>query len=80
MKLNAKQQDILDKMADGWELGFHVGGFSPGWHSIQQGGLGRGGKSYHVNAGTVGALVNRGLVKRFYGFPTSKYYLVKEEK
>ena len=76
MKLNAKQQDILDKMANGWELGYTSGG-RDGWHSIQKGGQGYGGESHHVNASTVHALYRRGLIKQIYGFPTSKYVLVK---
>ena len=79
MKLTAKQQDILDKMANGWELGYHA--FGPdGWHCIQQGRLGYGGESHSVNANTVQALYRRGLIKQIYGFPISKYILVKEEK
>ena len=79
MKLNAKQQDVLDKMANGWQLGFNVGGHDPGWYRLQQGGLGYGGESTHIHGRTINALEDRKLIRRIYGFPTSKYILVKEE-
>ena len=77
MKLNDKQQDILDKMANGWELSYTMGARSPGWHSIQKGGTGRGGESTTINGNTINALESRGLIKRIYGFPSSRYVLVK---
>lgn len=78
MKLNAKQQDVLDKMASGWQLGYTIGTRSPGWYSLQKGGQGFGGDSMHIHGNTVDSLQRRGLIKRIYGFPTSKYILVKE--
>ena len=76
MKLNTKQQDVLDKMADGWELAYTIGGRSPGWFSLQEGGQGFGGQSITINGNTVGSLERRELIKRIYGFPTSKYILI----
>lgn len=79
MKLNAKQQDVLDKMANGWQLGYSVEGRDSGWYSLQKGGQGFGGESIHLHGNTVDALHRRGLIKQVYGFPTSTYILVKEK-
>jgi len=80
MKLNAKQQDVLDKMANGWQLGYSVGGRNPGWYSLQKGGQGFGGETIRVHGNTIDALQRRGLIKQVYGFPTSTYILTKEVK
>lgn len=79
MKLNAKQQDVLDKMANGWQLGYSVGGRDSGWYDLQKGGQGYGGECLKVHGNTVYALQTRGLIKQVYGFPTSTYILVKED-
>ena len=77
MKVNAKQQDVLDKMANGWQLGYPTGVYSPGWYDLQKGGQGRGGETMRIHGNTITALEKRGLIKQIYGFPTSKYILVK---
>lgn len=81
MKLTKSQQDILDKMANGWELAQSsaIGGRYRCW--IQQGGAGRGGQSETVSFNTVRALLNRNLIA--YGkwsFPTRVFKLVGKEK
>ncbi len=78
MKLNAKQQDVLDKMANGWELGYTTGCRSAGWYSLQKGGQGWGGETMHIHGNIVLVLEKRGLIKRIYGFPTTKYVLVEK--
>ena len=74
MKLNLKQQDVLNKMANGWQLGYTIGVHSPGWYDLQKDGQGR----VRIHGNTVDALERRGLIKRIYGFPTSKYVLVSK--
>lgn len=61
MKLSKVQQDVLDKMRNGWELGIDTALYEYYW--MQQGGLGKGGKSQNVSKATVRALVNRNLIK-----------------
>lgn len=60
MKISKTQQDIIDKMTNGWELGLSMGLSGGFW--IQQGGLGKGGTSQTVSRGTIRALLNKKLV------------------
>lgn len=62
MKLSKAQQELLNLMNSGWELG-RYGGAEPRY-SIQEGGLGRGGKAKTVNIKTVWALLDRRLIKQ----------------
>ena len=72
MKLPKTQIDILDKMDNGWELGLATGyKGSRAW--LQKGGLGYGGDSQKVHRNTLFSLEAKGLIKRIYGFPTSKF-------
>lgn len=73
MKLTSKQQEVLDMMASGWELGSSTTTDGHAW--IQQGGIGKGGKSKNVHTGTVQALYDRKLITQKYGFPASTYTL-----
>ena len=79
MKLSKAQQEIIDLMNDGWELGCYSWGKYT--YSIQKGGLGRGGESRRVNAGIIHALHKRGLIKSVGGWNPEKLHLVatKEE-
>jgi len=81
MKLSKLQQLVIDKMNDGWELGSSAsyrGSSGSCW--LQKGKLGHGGESINVNRATLYSLLKRKLIKHIYGFPTSKYILIKEEK
>ena len=60
MELSATQQRILNLMANNWELGKHYGVNTRYW--IQQGGLGRGGKSENLKGSTVRKLLYAGLI------------------
>lgn len=71
-KLNKAQQDILDKIRSGWELGRYesVGGIT---FAIQRGGLGRDGEVHPVNIRTAYALIEAGVVEFCAaGFPLTK--------
>ena len=59
-KLSPAQQNILNKMANGWELGVsHSIGARRCW--LQQDGIGEGGKSEDVRYSTMEVLFERGL-------------------
>lgn len=79
MKLSKAQQEILDLMNNGWELGKY-GGLEPKY-SIQKGGLGRGGESKIINYRTILALYKKGLIKSIGGWNPERFHLVatKEE-
>ena len=63
-KLSKAQQDVIDKMRDGWQLGRNtsISYATPCW--IQEGGIGYGGKTQNVSRSTFRALWNKGLIKR----------------
>ena len=67
MKLSPRQQDILLKMANGWELGFSLGLRERFW--IQEGGLHKGGpvilRNITLSSWT---LYENGLIRRRSGF------------
>ena len=80
-KLSSLQQLVIDKMNDGWELGSTVGYRSySGSCWLQKGKLGYGGETIRTSHATLNSLLRRKLIKHIYGFPTSKYILIKEEK
>lgn len=75
MKLSNLQQEVLDKMKAGWQLGVGMSYQGRAW--LQKGGCGRGGETKTVNSATVWALRNKGLIaldKR--EFPLQTYKLV----
>lgn len=73
-KPTKKQQEILDLMANGWELGKDMGLNSFAW--IQEGGLGKGGKSLSVSIATVHSLWKKDLIRiKSRQFPTTHYEL-----
>ena len=62
MKLTKTQQNVLDKMRDGWELGCS---HSFGMHCwLQKGALGEGGESEDVRYSTLSVLFDKGLIKQ----------------
>ena len=75
-KLSEAQQDVLDKMRSGWELGRSERGRDDARYWMQQGGLGRGGQTQNVSYATVRALLKLGLITSGkWSFPTIKYHL-----
>ncbi len=62
MKLSKPQQNIIDKMANGWELGWSHSFLVRCW--LQKGGIGAGGQSEDVSDRSVSALFKQGLIKQ----------------
>ena len=77
LKVTKIQQDVLDKMNDGWELGRD--NFLYGRSRVQQGGLGRGGRTQTVSWNTIRGLLKRGLIREIHGFPDIRYVIIKEQ-
>jgi len=75
-KLTKVQQDVLDKMNDGWELGCYINSGC----NLQKGGLGRGGQTQRVSHATVTSLYQKHLIRQIYGFPAVHYVLIEAEK
>lgn len=69
MKLSRVQQDVIDKMRNGWELGC----YSMSGCRLQKGGLGKGGETQIVSHSTVHSLYKKGLIQQIYGFPATRY-------
>jgi hypothetical protein len=68
------QRDVLEKMADGWELGEDMG--MTGGCDIQQGGQGKGGVSIKLRTDTAWLLWRKGLIDGGTElFPTRHYKL-----
>lgn len=78
MKLTKLQQEVIDYMKKGWELGSSTAISSRSW--LQKDGLGRGGETRNVNGNTVSALCEKGLIQQKYGYPTKKWFLDKRRK
>lgn len=77
-KLTPIQQEVIDLMNRGWELGADLSVSGRCW--LQKGGLGKGGKSKNVNSSTVRTLEYLGYIERGERrFPTLHYKL-KEDK
>lgn len=74
-KLSKRQQEIIDLLADGWEIGWSLTMDGGVW--IQKSGTGRGGgESRKVNASTALALRSMGKIECVeYKFPTARYRL-----
>lgn len=60
--LSSRQRHVLERMRNGWELGYSRGCRATGRYWLQHGGLGRGGTSEDVLTGTVDALLRRHLI------------------
>lgn len=72
MKLTKAQQEIIDLLKNGWELGISAGFNARCW--IQKGGIGRGGESKDIRHSTYTALRKAKAIKLVeQGYPTSKY-------
>ena len=74
MKLTRLQANVIDALKNGWELGRSATSEGRWW--LQQGGLGRGGKTIDVHTNTALALMKRGLIEnKRWGFPASQWGL-----
>ncbi len=60
MKLSLRQQEVIDLMKTGWQLGINYGFNTHTW--IQKDGCGKGGDAKNVHGSTVFALENRKLI------------------
>jgi len=78
MKLSKLQQEVIDLMNNGWELGRDVTYNGRCW--MQKGGLGCGGNTKKVGHNTVHALYRKGLIEEHYRFPTAKYTLTSKAR
>lgn len=77
IKLSKLQQDVIDKLREGWELGLSMTMDGGAW--MQKDGLGRGGESMNVKKNTFFALRDKGIIKRVSeNFPTARYVLTDE--
>jgi len=78
-KINEKQLHILKLMNTGWELGLDINMVGTYW--IQEGGLGRGGKTEYPHANTIYSLYKNGYVKSITRvFPVDHYGLTDKAK
>jgi hypothetical protein len=75
MKLSEKQQQVIDLMQDGWQLG--MDNFNNGRTWLQKNGIGHGGDCIDVRRNTVESLEKKGLIKAKWGFPTSIFSLAQ---
>lgn len=76
MKLSKRQQEVLDAMVKGWEMGHNGGINSRVW--LQRNGCGRGGPTMAVNLSTFYALYQRKLIKvKKEGFPCTTWKLAE---
>jgi len=76
MKLSPAQEEVLNLMANGWELGQSTTYDGRSW--LQQGGVGKGGKSKTISANTIHALFKRKLIhSKKYRFPHRTYTLTE---
>ena len=76
--LSKVQQHVVDLLGQGWELGVAQGIDPRAW--LQQGGLGRGGKTEDVRSNTLYALWKRGaIVLKSDKFPTTRYELAPKK-
>ena len=73
----ATQDEVIDKLGKGWQLGHDVTIDGRWW--MQRGQLGHGGPTREVNASSASALVRRGKIRAFTAgskFPTERWGLV----
>lgn len=74
MKLSKTQQDVVDLMKNGWELGSTMTFEGGCW--LQENGCGRGGNTERVSNSTVHALLNKGIIcEKKAKFPLRTYKL-----
>ena len=72
--LSKAQQEVVDLLTDGWDLGVSMSMDGLCW--LQRGGIGRGGASKTVSKATVSALCRKGVIRQVSRkFPTARYGL-----
>jgi hypothetical protein len=80
VKLTLVQQDIIEKMNNGWALTMNMGGkvISACW--IYKRETGGDVKSHNVSWNTVNALLNKGLIIGIERFPTRYFNLASNKE
>jgi hypothetical protein len=78
MKLSKAQQEIVDKMREGWALGkSSAWGKNSCW--IQNGGPGKGGETRHISISTLKCLLESGAIEQIeHRYPTAIYQLTEK--
>lgn len=77
VKLSKTQQDVVDKMQSGWELGVSMGSETRCW--LQKGRLGRGGETKTVHYNTFWSLWNKEIIVLVgLKYPLRRYKLVEK--
>lgn len=79
MKLSKAQQNIIDKLNNGWSLGT-MQMMRDTRTRFQKGGLGSGGDTENVSIATVHALLKKGLLISKYEFPNTEYFLANDTR
>jgi hypothetical protein len=77
-KLSKAQQEVIDLMRDGWQLGLYGG-----MHSdcrLQKGGCGKGGPTRPIRRATAVALLAADLIKLDRHDCNGRYYSAKQPK
>ncbi len=77
-KLTTTQQEVIDLIKQGWELGNDLSINGRSW--IQKGGLGKGGESKDVSSSTVRTLEYLGYIERGERHFPTLHYRLKTEK
>ena len=77
-KLTPLQQEVIDLIGQGWELGSSLGIDGRCW--IQKSGLGKGGESKNVSSSTVRTLEYLGYIERGESHFPTLHYKLKEDK
>ena len=77
-KLSSLQKEVLSLMSQGWELSQTIG-LNEGRCSLQEGGIGRGGKVIDIRATTVYKLEKEGYIEFIEKFPNRIYKLTQIE-
>lgn len=79
MKLSKSQQQVVDKMRDGWELGYSSGFFTRSW--LQKNGIGKGGETINVRVNTFLLLRDKNVIEKSRSaYPTDVYRLTEQYK
>lgn len=79
MKLSKAQQEVVDKMQEGWELAISEGFYATSW--IQKNGIGKGCESQDVRLSTAKCLANKCVVEvSGQRYPFTYYRLTEQYK
>lgn len=86
MKTKLTQDEIVQLLKDGWELGWYVGwGGRNGHFALQRNGLGKGGEVVYPHGSMVRALIKKGVIERRPrqkddSYSTLRYGLTEDSK